>query len=156
MEALTEHWKLCRVSMNLWFMIRGNCDFLSAVNMLNINFNCMALLMWKANLHESVLTLVLFLMWTILIVFTEFVSILLLFHILVFLGCEARGIFRTWTEPASLALEGDVLTTGLPRKSHTGICVKIKLQPQSHWEGLELYLFLLNTVYKLILKSSLF
>ena len=96
------------------------------------------------------------LMWTILIVFTEFVSILLLFHILVFLGCEARGIFRTWTEPASLALEGDVLTTGLPRKSHTGICVKLKLQPQSHWEGLELYLFLLNTVYKLILKSSLF
>ena len=86
-------------------------------------------------------------MWTILKVFTEFVSILLLFHILVFLGCEARGIFSTGTEPASLALEGDVLTTGLPRKSQTGIC---------HWEGLQLYLFLLNTVYKLILKSSLF
>ena len=66
-------------------------------------------------------------MWTILKAFTEFVTILLLLHILFFLGCEAHGIFRPGTEPASLALEGEVLTTGLPCKSHTGICVTLKL-----------------------------
>ena len=57
-------------------------------------------------------------MWTIFKAFIEFVTILLLFYILVF-GHEACGILapRPGIEPASPALEGEVLTTGLPEKS---------------------------------------
>ena len=51
-------------------------------------------------------------MWTIFKVFIEFVTILLLFHILVFFGCEACE-----TLACDSALEGKVLTTGPPRKS---------------------------------------
>ena len=48
-------------------------------------------------------------------VFTEFVTILLLFYVLVF-GVKAGGILAPWPgmEPAPPALEGEVLTTGLP------------------------------------------
>ena len=59
-----------------------------------------------------------FLMWTIFKVFIEFVSILFLFNVLVF-GCKVYGILAPWPgiEPAPLALEGEVLTTGPPGKS---------------------------------------
>ena len=52
---------------------------------------------------------------TIFKVFTEFVTILLLFYVLVF-GVKAGGILAPWpgVEPAPPALEGEVLTTGLP------------------------------------------
>ena len=59
-------------------------------------------------------------MWTIFKVFIEFVTILLLIYVFgFFCGCEARGILAPWSgiEPASPALEGEVLTTGLPGKS---------------------------------------
>ena len=48
----------------------------------------------------------------------EFVTILLLFYVLIF-GPEARGILASLPgiESAPLALEGEVLTSGLPEKS---------------------------------------
>ena len=58
-----------------------------------------------------------FLMWTIFKVFIEFVAILLLFYVLVF---WPRGILGSLTrDPITPALKGDVLVTGLPRKSLT-------------------------------------
>ena len=59
-----------------------------------------------------------FLMWTIFKVFIEFVTILLMFCF-GFFGCEACGILAPWpgNEPAPLALEGEVSTTGPPGKS---------------------------------------
>ena len=57
-------------------------------------------------------------MWTIFKVFIEFVTILLLFYVL-FFGHEACGILapQPGIKPTAPALEGDVLTTGLPGKS---------------------------------------
>ena len=56
--------------------------------------------------------------WTIFKVFIEFLTILLLFHILVF---WPRGMWdlssRPGIEPVPPALEGEVLSTGPPRKS---------------------------------------
>ena len=63
------------------------------------------------------------LMWTIFKVFIEFVAILFLFHIsffvclvFYFLGCGACGISAPWPgiEHTPHALEGEILTTGLP------------------------------------------
>ena len=58
-------------------------------------------------------------MWTIFELFIEFVTILLLFYVLVFFGSEACGILapRPGIEPVPPALEGKVLTTGPPGKS---------------------------------------
>ena len=58
-------------------------------------------------------------MWTIFKVFIEFVKILLLFFMFWFFGPEACGILarRPGIEPASPALEDEVLTTGPPGKS---------------------------------------
>ena len=55
-------------------------------------------------------------MWTILKVFIEFVTILFLFY---FFGLEACGVSapEPGLEPAPPAFEGEVLTTGSPRKS---------------------------------------
>ena len=60
-----------------------------------------------------------FLMWTIYKVFIEFVTILLLFFMFWFFGNEACGILvrQSGIEPAPPALEGKVLTSGLPGKS---------------------------------------
>ena len=57
-------------------------------------------------------------MWTIFKVFIVLVTVLLLFHVLVF-GLSARGVLGSWPgiEPASPALDHEVLTTGLPGKS---------------------------------------
>ena len=58
-------------------------------------------------------------------VFIEFVTILVLFYVLVF-GSRAYGILALWpgiqSEPP--VLEGDVLTTGPPRKSLEWISIK--------------------------------
>jgi len=51
-----------------------------------------------------------FLMWTIFKVFIEFVTVLILFYVLVFLAMRLP-------EPAPSALGGQVLTTGSPGKS---------------------------------------
>ena len=63
-------------------------------------------------------------MWTIFKVFTEFDTILLLvffvfFFMFWFFGCEACGILapQPGVEPTPPALEGEVLTTGLPGTS---------------------------------------
>ena len=58
-------------------------------------------------------------MWTIFKVFIEFVTVLFLFYVWGFFGCEACEILapRPGTEPASPALEGEILTTGPPGKS---------------------------------------
>ena len=58
-------------------------------------------------------------MWTIFKVFIEFVTILLLCYVFGFFWPEACGILapRPGIEPAPPALEGEVLTTGLPGKS---------------------------------------
>ena len=55
-------------------------------------------------------------MWTIFKVFIEFVTILLLFYVLVFL---AHGILAPWPgiKPSPSAQEGEVSTTGSPGKS---------------------------------------
>ena len=62
-------------------------------------------------------------MWTIFKIFIEFVTILLLFSVLVsfffVFGHEACGISapRQGVKPAPTALEGEVLTPGLSGKS---------------------------------------
>ena len=57
-------------------------------------------------------------MWTIFKVFTEFVTVFLLFSVLVFLATR-RGILapQPGIEPTTPALEGEVLTTELLGKS---------------------------------------
>ena len=52
-------------------------------------------------------------------VFIEFVTILLLFLCFDFFGCKACGILapQPGIEPTPPAVEGEVLTTGLPGKS---------------------------------------
>ena len=58
-------------------------------------------------------------MWTTFKVFIEFVTILLLFYGFWFLGPKAYGILapQPGIKPTPPALEGKVLTTGLPGKS---------------------------------------
>ena len=60
-------------------------------------------------------------MWAILKVFIEFVTVLLLFYVLVF-GPEACGILAPWPgiKPAPPVLKGEAVTTGLPLKSVVG------------------------------------
>ena len=53
-------------------------------------------------------------MWTIFKVFVEFITVLLLFHILVFWPGGMWDLSSQAREPAPSALEGEVLTTGLP------------------------------------------
>ena len=77
-------------------------------------------------------------MWTIFKVFIEFVTVLLLFYVLVF-GREAYGILVPWPgiEPAPRALEGEVLTTGLPGKSRGSKCFFVFVfvfSPDVFWE----------------------
>ena len=55
-----------------------------------------------------------FLIWTIFKVFIEFVTILLLFYVLVF---WLQGILGSGTQLANPSLRGKVLTTGPPRKT---------------------------------------
>ena len=61
---------------------------------------------------------VFFLMWTVFIVFIEFVIILLLFYVL---ALWPQGLWYVsspiWTEPIPSALKGEVFTTGPPGKS---------------------------------------
>ena len=59
-----------------------------------------------------------FSMWTISKVCIAFVTILLLLLIFWFFGLKAYGIVtpQPGIKPTSLAVEGDVLTTGLPGK----------------------------------------
>ena len=66
-------------------------------------------------------------MWTIFKVFTEFVTILLLFYAFWFFRREACEILalRPGIEPAPPALEGEVLTTGLPGKSQTFLILEV-------------------------------
>ena len=56
-------------------------------------------------------------MWTIFKVFVEFITILLLFHILFFGPRGMWDLSSQAREPVPSALEGEVLTTGLPGKS---------------------------------------
>ena len=58
-------------------------------------------------------------MWTIFKVSIELVTIVPLFYVFWFLGCEACGISapQPGIKPAPRALEGEVPTTGLPGKS---------------------------------------
>ena len=62
-------------------------------------------------------------MWTIFKVFIEFVIILLLFYVLVFLAPRHVGsqLPDQGSNPRPPALEGAVLTTGLPGKSQEEI-----------------------------------
>ena len=72
-----------------------------------------------------------FLMWTIFKVFIEFVTILLLFYVLVF---WPRGMW----DLSSPTKEGGVLTTGTPGKSHntlfSGKKTEHTLEPSSWFE----------------------
>ena len=66
-------------------------------------------------------------MWTIL-KSTEFLMVLFVFFFTFwFFGCEAHGILvpHPGIKPAPPALEGKVLTTGLPRKSHLSFTFKL-------------------------------
>ena len=59
-------------------------------------------------------------MWTILNIFIEFVTALLLFYVLVFWPRSMWGLSCPGIDPAPLSLEGEVLTTGPPGESqHT-------------------------------------
>ena len=53
------------------------------------------------------------------LIFVEFVTVLLLFYVLVFFAWEACGILtpQPGFKPATPTLEGKVPTTGLPGKS---------------------------------------
>ena len=68
--------------------------------------------------------------WTILKVFIEFVTVLLLFMFW-FFGSEAGGILAPGlgTEPALPALEGKILTTGSPGKHLVFIKDDVLLKP---------------------------
>ena len=57
-------------------------------------------------------------MWTILKVFIEFVTLLLLLFMFCFFGIQACGLLAPWPgmEPAPPVLEGEVLTTGPARE----------------------------------------
>ena len=68
-----------------------------------------------------------FLIWTIFKVFTEFVTILLLFYVSIFWPREACGILapRPGIAPATPALEGETLSTGLPGKSQQSNVIAI-------------------------------
>ena len=97
-------------------------------------------------------------MWTISKVFTEFVTILLL-YVLVF-GHETCGILATrpGIEPAPPALEGEVLTTGLPGKSlYFLITYSIRIIGsvtfQTQLDGI---LFFFNEISPFSILSSLF
>ena len=76
----------------------GVCTVVSLVSMFNVLF---------------------FFMWSIFQIFIEFVSILFLFYVL-FFGRKAYRILapRPGIEPTAHTLEGEVLPTGLSRKSH--------------------------------------
>ena len=65
-------------------------------------------------------------MWTLFKVFIEFVTILFLFFMFWFFGCEARRILAPGPgiEPAPPALEGKVLIVGLPGKSLSCLLLK--------------------------------
>ena len=56
-------------------------------------------------------------MWAIFPVFTEFVTVLLLFYVLVFWPWGIWDHSSPGIELAPFALEGEVLTPGLPGKS---------------------------------------
>ena len=58
-------------------------------------------------------------MWTTFKAFIEFITILLLFYVLFFFGCEVCVILVPWIgiKPAPPALEREVLKTRLPVKS---------------------------------------
>ena len=58
-------------------------------------------------------------MWTVLKAFLEFITVLFLFYVLIFLATRHVGILAPWLgiEPTFLALEGEVLTSGPPGKS---------------------------------------
>ena len=58
-------------------------------------------------------------MWTVLKAFLEFITVLFLFYVLIFLATRHVGILAPWLgiEPTSPASEGEALTTGLPGKS---------------------------------------
>ena len=64
-------------------------------------------------------------MWTIFKVFVKFVTILILFYVLLF-GPEACGTLASQPgiEPASPALGGKVLTTGPPGKPLSVLILK--------------------------------
>lgn len=85
-------------------------------------------------------------MCTILKVFTEFVTIPLLFYVLFFFGREVCGILapQPGMEPVLSALEGNVLTSGLPGKSLSGLFQVLHLSP-------ELLLALFNPTRSLLL-----
>ena len=57
-------------------------------------------------------------MWTIFKVFIEFVTLLLLFYAFCVCGHKTCGILASWPgiRPATPALEGQVVTTGLPQE----------------------------------------
>ena len=61
-------------------------------------------------------------MWIIYKVFIEFIITLLLFYFFIFyfFGCKACGILALQTKIILVlpALEGEILTTGPPQKSH--------------------------------------
>ena len=66
---------------------------------------------------------------TIFKVFTEFVTILLLFYVYGFFGHKACGILAPWPgiEPTPPPVKGEVPTTGPPGKSHTSFLFKIMI-----------------------------
>ena len=70
-------------------------------------------------------------MWTIFKLFIEFVTVLLLFYVFVFVVflAEAWGILAPLPgiKPTAPVLEGKVLTTGPPRKSHLNTFLNIEL-----------------------------
>ena len=79
-------------------------------------------------------------MWTILKVFIEFVTILLLLYVFFwFVGHEACGILapQPGIEPGPLALEGEVLTTEPPGKSQQPVALasKIFLEFKKQYSG---------------------
>ena len=76
-------------------------------------------------------------MLAILKVFIDFVTGLRLFYVLLFFGPKAYGILAPslGIEPAPLALEGEVLTTGQPGKSLVGSYQQVAFISGVRYEG---------------------
>ena len=74
-------------------------------------------------------------MWTVFKFFPAFVTILLLLFVFCLFGHEACGVLAPWPgiELTFLALEGEVLTTGLPQKSSSHIYLHCIFNALTSW-----------------------
>ena len=113
---------------------------------------------------KSFLDLLLLLLCTTFKVFIEFVSIWLLFYVLFCFSYKACGMLSPWpgTEPASPAMEGEVLNSGPPGQSLSVIFRSIEtryyylhLEEESHCDEKTCSLSISGVMQKEVLQTKL-